>query len=82
MGAGLAHAEHVGYAMPGGIALAFESAEVGGRDGERAVIEELAYGLDRLADIATEFGSRVSEDVNARGRQAASGDSPGSGCRR
>ena len=34
------------------------------------MIEELAHGLDRLADIATELGGGVSEDVNARGRQA------------
>ena len=56
--------------MPGGIALPFESAEVGGGDGERAVIEELAHGLDRLADVATELGGGVAEDVDARGRQA------------
>ena len=59
--------------MPGRIALTLESAEIGGGDGERAVVEELAHGLDRLdrlADVATELGSGVSEDVNARGRQA------------
>ena len=39
--------------MPGGIALPLESAEISGGDGERTVVEELAYGLDRLADIAT-----------------------------
>ena len=48
----------------------FESAEVGGCDGERAVIEELAYGLHRLADVAAELGGGVSEDVHARGREA------------
>ena len=52
--------------MPGGITLTFESAEVGGGDGERAVIEELAHGLDRLADVAAELGSGVAEDVDAR----------------
>ena len=46
--------------MPGGIALTFESAEVGGGDGERAVIEELAYGLDRLADVTAELGGGVA----------------------
>ena len=56
--------------MPGGIALTFEATEIGGGDGERAVIEELAHGLDRLADVATELGGGVAEDVNARGRQA------------
>ena len=55
--------------MPGGIALPFESAEVGGCDGERAVIEELAYGLHRLADIAAELGGGVAEDVDAGGRE-------------
>ena len=57
-------------AMPGGIALTLESAEVGGGDGERTVIEELAYGLDRLADIAAELGGGVAEDMDARGREA------------
>ena len=37
--------------MPGGITLPFEPAEVGCGDGERAVIEELAYGLYGLADV-------------------------------
>ena len=46
--------------MPGGVALTFESAEIGGGDGERAVIEELAHGLDRLADVAAELGSGVA----------------------
>ena len=54
--------------MPGGIALTLESAEVGGGDGERAVIEELAYGLDRLADVTAELGGGVAEDVDAGGR--------------
>ena len=48
--------------MPGGITLPFESAEVGGGDGERAVIEELAYGLDRLADVTAELGGGVAQD--------------------
>ena len=79
----LAQAEDVCDAMPGGITLTLESAEVGGGDGERAVIEELAHGLDRLADVAAELGGGVAQDVNARGRQSRpSGGSPGSGCRR
>ena len=57
--------------MPGGIALTFESAEIGGGDGERAVIEELAHGLDRLADVTAELGGGVSEDVDARGGRPA-----------
>ncbi len=48
---GLAHADNGCDAMPGGIALTLESAEVGGGDSERAVIEELADGLHRLADV-------------------------------
>ena len=52
--------------MPGGITLTFEAAEVGGGDGERAVVEELADGLHRLADVATELGGGVAEDVDAR----------------
>ena len=49
----LVHADNGCDALPGGIALPLESAEVGGGDGERAVVEELADRLDRLADIAT-----------------------------
>lgn len=37
-GAGLANSDYLGYAMPGGIALTFEPAEVGGGDCERAVV--------------------------------------------
>ena len=44
--------------------------EIGGGDGERAVVEELAHGLDRLADVATELGGGVAEDVHARQREA------------
>ena len=70
-------------AMPGRIALTFESAEVGGGDGEGAVVEELAYGLDRLADVTAELGGGVAEDMDAGRREAGlRGDSPGSGCRR
>ena len=47
-------------ALPGGIALTFESAEIGGGDGERTVVEELAYGLDRLADVTAELGGGVA----------------------
>ena len=46
--------------MPGGITLTLESTKVGGGDGERAVVEELAYGLDRLADVAAELGGGVA----------------------
>ena len=46
--------------MPGGIALTFESAKVNGGDCERAVIEELAHGLYRLADVAAELGGGVA----------------------
>ena len=56
--------------MPGRITLTFEATEVGGGDGERAVIEELAYGLDRLADVTAELGGGVAEDMDARGREA------------
>ncbi len=55
--------------MPGGIALTLESAEIGGGDGERAVVEELAYGLDRLADVAAELGGGVAQDMDAGGRE-------------
>ena len=66
---GLAHADNAGDALPGGIALTFESAEVGGGDGERAVIEELADGLDRLADVAAELGGGVAQDMDAGRRE-------------
>ena len=47
------------------------------------MIEELAYGLYGLADVAAELGGGVAEDVDAR----REGDRPlegrcGSGCRR
>ena len=35
---GLANSDNAGDALPGGVALTFESAEVGGGDGEGAVI--------------------------------------------
>ena len=57
------------HAMPGGIALTLESAKVSGGDSERAVVEELAHGLDRLADIAAELGGGVAQDVDAGGRE-------------
>ena len=66
---GLAHADDAGDSLPGRIALTFESAEVGGGDGERAVIEELAYGLDRLADVAAELGGGVAQDMDAGRRE-------------
>ena len=34
------------------------------------MIEELAHGLDRLADVTTELGGGVAEDMDARGREA------------
>ena len=69
MTTGLGHAEDAGDALPGGVALALQPTEVGSGDGERAVVEELAYGLDRLADIAAELGGGVAEDMDARGRE-------------
>ena len=66
----LAHADNAGDAMPGRIALTFEATEIGGGDCERAVIQELAHGLDRLADVATELGGGVAEHVDAGRRQA------------
>ena len=65
----LAHAEDVGDAMPGRITLTFEATEIGGGDGERAVVEELAHGLDRLADVTAELGGGVAEDMDAGRRQ-------------
>ena len=56
----LAQAENVGDALPGGIALPFESAEVGGCNGKRAVVEELADGLYGLADVTAELGGGVA----------------------
>ena len=44
----LAQAEDSGDALPGGIALAFKTAQVGSGDRQRAVIEELADRLHRL----------------------------------
>ena len=67
----LAQAEDVSDAMPGGITLTLESAEVGGGDSERAVVEELAYGLDRLADVTAELGGGVAEDVQPEGGRPA-----------
>ena len=82
-GLSLAHADDGCDALPGGIALTFEATEIGGCDGERAVIEELADGLDRLADVATELGGGSGA---GHGRRRAgdrpSPNSPGSGCRR
>ena len=58
----LAHAEDAGDALPGGIALTFEATEIGGCNGEGAVIEELADGLYGLADVAAELGGGVAQD--------------------
>ena len=80
---GLANSDDLGDAMPGGIALTLEPAEIGCGDGERAVIEELAHGLDRLADVATELGGGVAEDMDDRREgDRPSGGRYGSGCRR
>ena len=34
------------------------------------MVEELADGLDRLADVAAELGGGVAQDVDARGRES------------
>ena len=56
----LAQADNGCDAMPGRIALTFEATEIGGGDCERAVIEELADRLHRLADIAAELGGGMA----------------------
>src|SRR5664280_1369278 len=64
------HADRHCHIWPRPVRFALEATQVGGRDRERAVVEECADRLDRRAGIATELRSRVAEDVKPGRREA------------
>ena len=55
--------------MPGRITLPLEPAEIGGGDGERAVIEEMADRLHRLRRRRDGAGGGMAEDIGRRRRE-------------